>query len=58
MRSAKTALGLAAAILPITAAPAAADVFPVGDWTLNTVSSREGDTTGVTPSRCPKSIGR
>ncbi len=35
MRSAKTALGLAAAILTITAAPAAADVFPVGDWTFN-----------------------
>lgn len=35
MRSAKTALGIAAAILTITAAPAAAEILPAGDWTFN-----------------------
>jgi hypothetical protein len=35
MRAAKTIVGLAAAILLTTAAPAGAAILPVGDWTLN-----------------------
>jgi hypothetical protein len=35
MRAAKTALGLAAAILLMTAAPAGADILPVGIWSFN-----------------------
>jgi concanavalin A-like lectin/glucanase superfamily protein len=35
MRAAKTALGLAAAILLTAAAPAGADLLPVGAWSLN-----------------------
>jgi Concanavalin A-like lectin/glucanases superfamily len=35
MRAAKTALGLAAAVLLVAAAPAGADVLPVGTWSFN-----------------------
>ena len=35
MRAAKTALGLAAAVLLTAAAPAGADILPVGAWSLN-----------------------